>query len=321
MANAMNLQDMIAGLKDELMKGIVLQFARQSVLFQKLLPFRNVGSFSIKTWQATTVADAVFRDLGEGFANTKDEFTEKLEGVYLLGGKIELDSALLLPADANREIDPFAENVMLQAERYRYAYLNRFINGDRATDPKGFDGIRKRVNTVGGDQLIDAVALDLSASSANRQKFMDLVQQAIFETGADGTADAIITSKKGAWALQRAARREGLLNQNKDQFDRPIDAFMGVPILYAGRKGDQTTEIITSTETAAGLDGSSTHTSFYVVKLGSPYVQGTQLGGPVRTFDAIIDDGVTRRIVFQWPVGLLTMHKKAVTRIFGVIPI
>lgn len=320
MPNAMTLADMISGMKDELIKGIVTDFARQSVLFQKLLPFRNVGSFAIKDWRVKSVTDAVFRDIGEGFSNTKDEFSEEIEGIYLLGGKIDLDSALELPSDANREINPLTENVRLQAERYRFAYLDRFINGDRATSPKGFDGLKVRVTAVGGDQVIDAatggVPLDLSASSANRQKFLDLVQQAMFETGADGTPDLIIAGKQGSWQLTRIARREGLLDTTRDAFDREIETFMGVPVVYAGTKGDQSTQIISNTEDAG--DGGNNSTSFYVVKLGYPYVQGIQLGGPERTFDAIIDDGVTRRIVFQWPVGLLTSHRKSVVRIKGV---
>ena len=79
MANVMNLADMIAGLKDELIRGIVTDFARQSVLFQKLMPPKNVGSFSVKDWRVESVTDAVFRDIGESFGATKDEFKEALE--------------------------------------------------------------------------------------------------------------------------------------------------------------------------------------------------------------------------------------------------
>jgi hypothetical protein len=317
---AMSLAEMIAGLKDELIRGIVTDFARQSTLFQKMLPFRNVGSFAIKDWRVETITDAVFRDIGEPFTDTKDQFSEALEGIYLLGGKIDLDSALELPSDAHREINPLTENVRLQSERYRFAYLNRLLNGDRATSPKGFDGLSVRVEDVGGDQVIDVTTggahLDLSVSSANRQTFLDYVQQAMFETGADGKPDLIIAGKQGSWQLTRVARREGLLDTTKDAFDRDIESFMGVPIVYAGTQGDQSTQIITNTETTTG-DSTADATSLYFVKLGYPYVQGLQLGGPVRTFDAIIDDGVTRRIVFQWPVGLLVSHKKAIVRLKG----
>lgn len=323
MPNAMNLQDFIKGLKDEVIKGIVLDFARQSTLFQLLLPFRGVGAFALKQWRATKVTDAVFRDIGEGFANTKDEFEEVLEGVYLLGGRVDLDSALTLVKDVYRELDPLAENVALQARRYEYAYLDKFINGDRADAAyKGFNGIKKRVTDVGGDQVINAatggVPLDLAASSANRQKFLDLIQQAIFET-AEGRPDFVVSSKQGLWQLTRVARREGLLDTTKDVFDRDIQTFAGIKLIWAGTKGDQSTQIITTAEDAG--DAGNNSTSYYFVRLGVPYVQGIQLGAPERTFDAIIDDGVTRRIVFQWPVGLLATHKKSIVRIKGVKPI
>ena len=42
---------------------------------------------------------------------------------------------------------------------------------------------------------------------------------------------------------------------------------------------------------------------------------------PKRIYDDIINDGVTHRTVFEWPVGLSKFHIKAVVRLRGVIPI
>ncbi len=320
---ALTIAEMAAGMKDKVMAGIILQYARGSMLFQKI-NFQSTDSFTIKTWQNKSVTDAVFRDIGEPYTETKDQFSEINEGMALMGGMIDVDRALKLPGQ--REIDAWAENLLLQSKRYQFGFTDTFINGDRAVDPKSFDGIKKRVEaefTAGGvglDQVIEAAGLDLSASSANRQTFLDDLEVAQYEVD-EGQVDLIITSKKGLFTLNRVARREGLYDTTRDQFDRKVDLFRGIPIMEAGTKGDQTTQIITSTETNAGASTGGTATSFYFVRFGPQHVQGWQMHEPKRIYDDIINDGVTHRTVFEWPVGLSKFHIKGVVRLRGVIPV
>ena len=311
---ALTLVEMIAGMKDKVAAGIVLQWARQSQIFQKI-PFEGTDSFWTKTWQNESVSDAVFRQIGSSFAETKDKFVEDREGIYLLGGQLDVDTALELPA--NRELDVMAQNLSLQSERFRFGWTDTFINGDRAVDPDKFNGIKKRIEDNGGDQVIAGGGLDLSVSSSNRQQFLDLMDQAIFEV-AEGAVDLIITSKQGMWSLNRVARREGLLDTTKDAFDRSVKTFMGIPVMFAGTKGDQSTQIITKTETNAGASTGGFSTSFYFVRFGGPYVTGMQMSEPKRIYDQVINDGVTRRVVFQWPVGLSQFHKRGSVRLRGV---
>ena len=320
---ALTIAEMAAGMKDKVMAGVMLQYARGSMLFQKI-SFQGTDSFTIKTWQNASVTDAVFRDIGEPYTETKDKFSELNEGIALMGGQIDVDRALRLPGQS--EMDAWAENLLLQAKRFQYGLTDTFINGDRDVDPKSFNGIKKRVeaeNTAGGigsDQVIAAAGLDLSASSANRQTFLDNMELAMYEVD-EGQVDMIITSKKGLFTLNRVARREGLYDTTKDQFDRKVDLFRGVPVLEAGTKGDQTTQIITSTETNAGAATGGTATSYYFVRMDMQHVQGWQMHEPKRIYDDIINDGVTHRTVFEWPVGLSAFHRKSTVRLRGVIPL
>ncbi len=43
-----------------------------------------------------------------------------------------------------------------------------------------------------------------------------------------------------------------------------------------------------------------------------------QMHEPRRIFDDITDDGVTHRVVFEWPVGLMVFHDKSVVRMRNV---
>jgi len=311
---AMSMADIVAGLKDDVVKGIVLQFVRQNLVFQKI-SFVGTDSFVTKTWELETVTDAVWRSIGESFSETKDKFKEQFEGIYLMGGQIDIDTALLLPGQ--KEIDAYAENIALQSKRYMYGFMEAFINGDRATNPETFDGLKTRIEAIGGDQVIAGGSLDLSASSANRQTFLDYMHRGIEYCGDPGP-DLILTSRRGKLALTSVARREGLYDVGRDMFDRKIDMFAGIPVMWAGTKGDQSTEIIPVTETAAGARTGGSDTSYYFVQLGHPYVQGMQMRPPQRLYDGVISDGVTRRVVFQWPVGLRMSNNRAVVRLRGI---
>ena len=320
---ALTIAEMGAGMKDKVMGGILLQYARGSMLFQKL-SFETTDSFTIKQWQNKTVTEAVFRDIGEPYTEVKDQFSELLEGIALMGGQMDVDRAMKLPGQ--REIDAWAENLLLQSKRYQYGFVDAFINGDKSVNAKSFDGIKKRVEAelalggVGADQVIAAGGLDLSASSANRQTFLDHMEDAEYEVD-EGMVDMIITSKKGLFTLGKVARREGLYDTTKDQFDRKVRLFRGIPMIEAGTKGDQTTQIITATETTGGASTGGTNTSYYFVRFSKQHVQGWQMHEPTRIYDDIINDGVTHRTVYEWPVGLSKFHIKSVVRVRGIIPL
>lgn len=318
---AFTLVDIAAGLEDKLLQGLLLQFAQQSMVFQKL-PFLTTDSFNVRTWQLEQVTDAVFRSIGESYAETKDDFSELNEGIYLMGGQVDIDRALRLPGQT--ELDAWVENMSVQAERFRYGFMDTFINGNRTSDPEKFNGIKKRVDdlNVSGftDVLIDAASatsgLELN-SSANRHAFLDLLEDAEFEI-TDGEPDLVITSKAGWKLLGRVGRREQLLDITKDSFDREIRTFNGTPFMWAGTKGDQTTEIITSSEDPG--DGGDDATSFYFVKFGERQLTGLQMNAPEKIYDQVISDGVTHRTVFEWPVGLASFHKRSVVRVKDVVP-
>lgn len=311
---ALTLIEMAKGMKDKLSQGLLLDFARQSAVME-MIAFSPTDSFINKKWTIPTVTDAVNRSIGESYAETKDSFVPKVDGISLIGGQLDVDRALLLPS--NRELDPYAENLRLQAQRYRYKFMSDFVDGDVTSNPEEMNGIKVRAEAEAGDQVIAGAGLDLTASSANRQRFFDLVDQAIFEV-AEGMPSLILSSKQGMWAFKRAARREGLLDTTQDSFDRKVDSYQGIRLDWAGTLGDQSTQVITNTETTAGARTGGSSTSFYFIRFGESYLQGIQMHEPTKIFDSIIDDGVTRRVVYEWPVGLTMYHSKSVVRLRGV---
>ncbi len=314
---AFNLLDIAAGMKDKVVAGLILNFARQSLVLQRL-GFMDVDAFIFRAWRMDTVTDAQFRSIGNSYNTVKDQFSPVEEGIAIMGDQFDIDRMLRLPGQT--EIDAWAENLLRESDRMRYKFMNEFINGDVAVDPEGFNGLKTRVTAIGGDQVVSALAngLDVAASDANRQIFLDKLSRAEFEVGSDGVPDLVITSKDGLLTLEYVARRLGLLDTSRDAFDRKVLMFNGIPFEWAGRKGDQATEIITSTEDPG--DAGNDATSFYMLKMGQPYVVGTQMHAPQKIYDQVISDGVTHRTVIEWPASIAMFHNKGVVRLKDVIP-
>ena len=316
---ALNLLDMAQGAKDNVMAGIIINFARQSTLMQRMT-FRPVDSLTATAWRVNGVTAAGTRKIGEAYATVRDGFEPVQDGLAAIGDQIDIDRLLTLPGQS--EIDAWAENLALESERTRYKFLDTFINGDVTSDVEVFNGVKVRVVAVGGDQIVEGLSgdsLDPGASDADRQTFLDKMNRATFETGMDGEPNMIITGKDGLFTVEAVGRRLNLLNTVQDAFDRDIMTYKGIPIDYAGTKADQSTQSITSTEDPG--DAGNDSTSMYFVKLGHPYVQGIQLHAPQRVYDEIINDGVTHRTVFEWPVGITMFHNKGVTRLTNFKPI
>lgn len=319
-----NLIDMAAGLKDEVVQGIVMNFARESQVMQRI-PIGGINSFTDKQWSVDSLSEANFRSIGNSFSEVKDNPREIFDSVALLGAQIDIDMALLLPG--NKEVDVYAENLAWQSERFRHTFMHTFINGDRNSSPDEFDGLKKRVADLVADGHSDARvdgasgdSLDVSASSANRQTFLDKINEAAFNiAGGIDAVDLIATGKSGHLTLESVARREGLLDTTRDAFDRKVTTFAGIPVDFAGTRADQTTEIIGKAEDPG--DAGDDSTSFYFLRFGRPYLTGIQLNAPARVYDDLTDDGVTHRVVFQWPVGLSSKHKRSFVRLTNIKPL
>lgn len=316
---ALTLLDMAQGAQDEVMQGVILNFARQSSLMQRI-SFREIDSLTSRAWRINSVTAAGTRKIGESYSTVRDGFEPVQDGLAAIGDQLEIDRLLREPGQT--ELDAWAENLALESERIRYKFLDLFINGDVTSDPEAFNGVKVRVVAIGGDQSqtgASADALDLGASDANRQVFLDKMNRSMFECGADGMPSLIVTGKDGFFTLEAVARRLNLLTITNDAFDREVMNYKGVPIDWAGTKADQSTEIITATEDPG--DAGNDSTSFYFVKFGRPYVEGIQLHSPERVFDGILNDGVTHRTVIEWPVGIAMKHNKGVVRLSNVKPI
>jgi hypothetical protein len=251
------------------------------------------------------------------------------EQVYIIRNAIDVDNLILL--DQNQIVDPRASQLNMWLESLTYDFNDKFINNNQLTgDNNCFVGIRERLDSastwgVRSENKINASAtMTTSLTAANANNFFEKLDQLLWSLGApDGTGCVLYMNDTMYRRLHFAIRQMGTsggFSTQTDQFDRRIDMYKGAIIRDIGKKSDQTTNIITSTETTAGANGSSTYTSIYGVRYGVDYLSGWQM----RSLDTSIrdlglqDNGVIYRTVVDWAVGLYMAHTRSIARLYNI---
>ena len=107
----------------------------------------------------------------------------------------------------------------------------------------------------------------------------------------------------------------------QDMFGRVIDAYGTIKLVDIGVKANQTSDIITSTETSAGLLGSSECTSIYAVK----FSEGDMTWGiqeyPLEVRDlGELETLPVYRTRVDFPCGLATVDPRSLARLYDIVP-
>ena len=203
-----------------------------------------------------------------------------------------------------------------------------FINGDLGTDASGFEGLKKRISLMPTRQKVcvtttAATSLDVTASAANCLLFWTGMEKAR-EYANRGQVNAIICNqdmKLGIGRTLRYVNNSGgqALDVTKDSFDRQVLSWQGAPVIDIGLKKDQSTEIITDTET----DADSTHsvsTSIYFCSFNEQQgISGIQLRPLEVIPNAEKDVATVDKTLIEWVVGLAGFGSYGFTRLWNIL--
>lgn len=201
------------------------------------------------------------------------------------------------------------------------------IDNDGIINTKGMYGLRYLVANyqnsrqqiwVDGDSDNTGTALDVTASAANRAKFLNALHKAIKWVGADKGGKVVIYLNELLYlGVSSALRSSGLLDSSKDVFDRQFTTFAGIPLIDVGLKSDQTTEIITNSE------GTGTNsTSLYVVRYDkSDGVIGLQKG-TMKVYDPLegreMESQPAHLLRCDWGACLIPRSDYCIARVGGI---
>jgi len=302
-------------------KFILMNLLRNSRLLDSfpIMPVEALNNVAVKV---TSLPSPAFRQMNAGYTRSVGDTAQVWESVYPIGGEFAVDR--ILKKVKNVIKDPVMVQTELHLEALALTVNDYLINGDQTTDPNGFEGLKKRVAGMPSRQSVyfagsSSAALDPTASAANARAFFDAFDKAY--RYANGGANMIIANEGMILGLARVLRYAQIsggnfLDVTRDVFGREIDTFRGTPVVDAGLKVDQTTEIITETETAgdAGADATSTYFINFDDRKG---VVGIQLGG-LEFYDPLtggeMEGTPTGLVRYEWPLGLYSPGSYGIVR-------
>jgi hypothetical protein len=301
-----------------LVAGIADWFCRGNPIAQKLV-WQTNPELSAQITAFKTLPTVGTRKVNATFSDSTGTFQQKTEGKYIFGNYIQVDTVL---AKANPKLRQIYRE--MEAKAMSFKFNDMFINGDPASDE--FKGLKKRVDDIyamGGvftEQYIDGgsgtTGRGINYDSTERQYFLDKLNQLIYAIS-DGEVDGLAMNSKMYLCFESLFRRENLFNQSKDQYDRVINTFKNIPLIDMGLNADQSTEVITNSET---LSGGTDETSIYAYRLGEDkYLWGLQ-----QEDLQVIDQGILQTApkysdLVQWVVGLAHSNPKSIARAYGFV--
>lgn len=275
---------------------------------------------------APTVA---FRALNADPAVTKAVPTPYQEQAYINSNNFDIDNVLL--DDVNSIQDPFAVQMGAYTKFLTYKWNDVFINNEHtAGDSNAPVGIRWRLDNAATYNIPTEMkfaaggsTIDISAGS-NGDALIEYIQQMLDIMGSpDGTGVVLYMNELTRRKMDRAIRKLGTtggFSVNTDQFERRVYMYNNATVRTIGRKADQSTQIITSTEGTTGLDGSSNYSSVYGVRYGDEDFSGWQFRNLESAFFGpfLLQNGVQKRITFDWPVGFWQENVRSISRMYGL---
>lgn len=313
----------VAKLETDPLKKFVLMNIIRDTPMMEVIPWVNVDSLRNIVVRWKTLPSVAFRSINEGYTASEGDTEQITESVFGFGGEINYDR--VFEKVRNLVQDPKKLQTEMKVKAMSLTFNDYLINGDHATDAKGFEGLKKRVAGMPTRQSVyfagaSAAALDPTASVANGNTFFSKLEEMHYKTNRT-QHNAYIGNEQMKWGLGRVARYINFsggtaFGVQKDLFDRDIPTLWGSPFLEIGLKKDQSTEIITDSETAgdAGADATSIYSASFSEQEG---LVGIQLSD-IEVYDPLtggeMESKPTKILRVEWWVGLANYGSYGIVR-------
>ena len=299
---------------DDLQRGVIETFVQVSPILDRipLLPIQgNAYAYNSEG----TLPGVAFRSVNEAYVESTGTVNQASESLVILGGDADVDR-FLVQTRGNLN-DQRATQTAMKVKAASYKYQDTFFNGDVVVDPKGFDGLKKRLI---GAQVLDAAANGLGPVTAGHD-FLDALDALIAQVpGINSQNGAIYANAAILGRITSALRRLGGADFIKEDLTgKRVLTYNGIPILDPGATGAGV-QILGQNETQGT---STTASSMYAVKYGNDEGDGAVTGltnGGVQVTDlGELQEKPAYRTRIEFYCGLATFGGKAAARLRGVL--
>lgn len=281
---------------DTLQRGVIEVFARNSAVLE-MLPFMDIAGNSYKYNQEGVLPGIGFRDVNEGYQESAGIVNQLSEGLIIAGGDVDVDRFIV--QTRGNVNDQRAIQTQMKTKALSLAWTKTFFKGDITKEPKGFDGLEKRLT---GRQVVDGKGGELTITMLD--ELIDAVE---------GEPDVIYLSKAMRRELKRVIQsHNGYDEGSYDAYGRKVMTYGGIPI--------RVIETDANGNEILGFDEAGGTASLYAIKFGpEQYVSGLQNGTiSVRDLGELNEKPVFRTRI-EWYNGLAVFHPRAAARLSGVI--
>ncbi len=308
---------------DTLRKSVLDTLLMESNIME-VVPWETIGALATTIVRMGTLPSVGFRKINEGYAIGTGALEQKVENISLMGAYFDTDKAIARAKNTIASARAITQVMMTKAIAYKFN--DKFINGNPESDPEEFKGMRERVTDLYDEgytgQLVDfaCAGVGIMNTTTTAHAFLNNLDKLIYQVKGH-SPDFLLMNSKMLLALRALLRKEELLDKTKDSFDRVIDMYGGARLIDIGVKADQNTEIITETETSAGVDGTDEYTSIYAIKFGiGEFLWGIQEYPLEVTDKGELEDKPIYRTEMDWPVGLALADPYSIARGIGIVP-
>ncbi len=302
----------------DLQRGVIETFVQESSILDRL-PLLTIQGNSYAYNEEGTLPGVAFRGVNEPYTESTGTVNQKSESLVILGGDADVDK-FIVQTRGNLN-DQRAVQTRMKVKAAAYRFQEAFFNGDVATDPKGFDGLRKRLT---GAQVISAGkdGAPIVGDGANdSHKFFDLLDQLVAQVQGLTAANGALYANRAIIAkIKGAARRIGGYEMVREALTgKMVATYNGIPLLDPGTTAAGA-DILPQTETQGTATDAS---SIYAVRFGEAEddraVTGLTNGG-VQAYDlGELETKPAYRARVEFYCGLAVFGGKAAARLNGVL--
>ena len=291
-------------IQDPLKKGVIEIFPRVSPVLERL-PFYDVNGQALKYNLESSLPGIAFRGLNSSYDESTGVVNPAVEALYIMGGLSKVDRALVKTQGNINDLRAIHDG--MKAKAAALTYTDKFFNGDNATDPNEFDGLKARLT---GSQVID-----MGSSDGGDTLTLDKLDEML--DAVQGSPDVIFCNKTMRRKISSLARAAGqAIETVNDSFGRQLNAYVGVPIAVIEEDKDGN-PILPFTEPDLDNGDKNVTTSIYACRFGlAEYVSGLQ-AGQMDVIDQGLS-GVHYTTLIEWICGMGVFHPKAAARLRGI---
>ncbi|MFI1100960.1 major capsid protein [Streptomyces melanogenes] len=242
---------------DQLQRGVIETFVQESPILDRL-PLMTVAGNAYRYNEESTLPGVSFRGMNEAYPESTGTLNQRIETLAILGGDADVDK-FIVQTRGNLN-DQRAVQTAMKVKAASVHFADQFFNGDVEVNPKGFDGLRKRL--LGG-QILDAKGV---GPVANGHDFFDALDALVAQVrGISGSNGALYMNAALRAKIESGFRRLGGAELLSAEIaGKRTTTWKGIPLLDVGQKLDGT-DVLPMT---AGTGGKQTG-DIYAVRFGS----------------------------------------------------